>query len=365
MLAKTIALIAVSTCSLAFAAPPATVSKGSDGMGKIDFSHDPIVIEGYYHEKGPHKVSCGDCKDGVYNVKKAPAPLPNPSTPPPKSHEQLELEAKQAFEDAAILYVRKVRQDEEPLENESMVIKWLLDKGKDKVLPIGPWGSVLDSLEPATGGVSEFDQAKDKSEMKRLRGELEAEERQLRRDREQNAKLYEENMRHLEPKLPAAEIARGIAALPELNRMQDALVARAKLRSEDYGFVVQQLLSRTRFDADIRMPIETFKKVSSEIWRTTPSNVCVASTVPATTCMLNGFRKGHTCVCPNPMGLQYQMAWGTATRFPLGSICRSDKVSIDLRRLFPARVQCGIPVNVSVNPGMPAWEFLSGEISTK
>jgi hypothetical protein len=276
--------------------------------------------------------------------------------------QQLEPEAKQAFDDAAVLYVRRLRLDEEPLENESMVLDWLLDKAKNKLLPTGPWGTVLDSLKPTAVGVSDFDQAKDKAEMKRLRDELDAEERQLRRQREQNAKLYEENMRHLEPKLPPTEISRAVAALPELNRMQDALVARARLRSDDYGYVVQQLLSRTRFDADIRMPTATYTRVSREIWRTTPSNVCAS---PAGSCVLTGFRKGHICFCPNAMGMQYAPVWGKATRFPMGTICRSNNFSIDLRQRFPAQVPCGIPVNVGINPDVPVWEYVTGKVSVK
>ncbi|WP_157016076.1 hypothetical protein [Pseudomonas batumici] len=347
-------LIVGFACSTASAAPY-TVTRGSDGTEQITL--DEIQIEGTF--TGPRKNLCGDCRDGVYNPKQTKPSLPNPSAAPTKSQQQIEIEAKQAFDDAAVLYVRKIRQDEEPLENESMVVKWLEDKLKDKLLPTGPWGTVLDSLEPTVGGVSEFDKAKDKEEMKRLRTEIEAEERQLRRDREQNAKLYEENMRYLEPKLPPEEIARGVAALPELNKMQDALVARARLRSEDYGYVVQQLLSRTRFDADIRMPAETYKKVSSEIWRTTPSNVCTVPTTPTVTCVLNGFRKGQPCTCPNVPVV------GTTSRYPTGSICRHDDVSVDLRQLFPARAQCGIPVDVSVNPGFPRWEYLRGVISER
>ena len=343
---------------VALAKPQTTTTIGENGVPVYGMPPIDFGVGVGSTPKGKKLNSCeGDCRTEGSNPKTNTTLTPDTQA---KSHQQLELEAKQAFEDAALLYARKLRFDEEPLENESMVVKWLLDKFKSKTIPTGPWGTVLDSLEPAVTGVSEFDQAKDKTEMKRLREELEAEERQLKREQEQNIKVYEENMRLLEPKLSPEEISRGLASLPELNRMQEALVARARLRSEDYGYVVEQLLKRTRFDAEIPMPTSTYKRVSREIWRITPSNVCAT---PAGACVLNGFPKGNACFCPNPMGIQYAPVWGNTTRFPLGSICRNGNVSTDLRQLYPVQVQCGIPVNVSPNPSMPFWEYLPGKIS--
>lgn len=354
-----VAVIAMLLCSTVMAKPPYTVSQGSDGT--ISIQMDDIDIYGGV----PGRVLCGDCRDGVYNPKKTIAPLPNPNAVPVKSQQQLEFEAKQAFDDAAVLFVRKIRTDEEPLENESMVVKWLTDKLKNKVIPTGPWGTVLDSVDPTVGGVSEFDKVKDKDEMRQLRIELEAEERQLRRDREQDAKLYDENMKRLEPKLAPEDLARAVASLPELNKMQDALVARANIRSEDYGYVVRQLLSRTRFDADIRMPAATYKKVAKEIWRITPSNVCVVPTTPSTVCVLYGIRKDQPCTCPNIVNGSFASAPGKTTRAPQASICRRDKFAVDLRQLFPVGAQCGLPVDVSVNPNFPRWEYLRGTIKEK
>ncbi|WP_432780646.1 hypothetical protein QZH44_29760 (plasmid) [Pseudomonas corrugata] len=322
-------------------------------------------IDLYPSHSSPGKGLCGDCRDGVYIPKNTPSPLPNPNATPAKSQQELELDAKQAFDDAAVLYVRKIRLDEEPLENESMVVKWLIDRLKNKVLPTGPWGTVLDSLEPTVGDISEFDKIKDKDEMKRLRSELDAEERQLRRDREQNAKLYEENMKHLEPKLAPEDRSRALASLPELNKMQEALVARAQLRSEDYGYVVQQVLTRTRFDADIRMPAATYKKVAEALWRTTPSNVCVVPTIPSTSCVLYGIRKDQPCTCPNIPNGSFAFTSGKTSRAPLGSVCRSNELSADFRQLFPVGVQCSLPVNVSPNPNFPRWEYLLGVIKER
>lgn len=367
MFIKTTLLITVFTVAATLVAPEVFANPN------VELIELPVIdIQGEIKkgQVGGKTDRCGgDCRNEGSNSKTNTNTTLTPATQAKsqqqlelEAKQQLELEAKQAFEDEALLYARKLRLDEKPLENESMIIKWLLGKAKGKVIPIGPWGTVLDSLEPAVTGVSEFDQAKDKTEMKRLREEIEAEERQLKREREQNIKLYEENMRLLEPKLSPEEISRGLASLPELNRMQEALVARARLRSEDYGYVVEQLLKRTRFDAEIPMPTSTYKRVSREIWRITPSNVCATAAGP---CVLNGFPKGQTCSCPNPMGIQYAPVWGKTSRFPLGSICRNGNVSTDLQQLYPAQVQCGIPVNTSLNPGMPFWEYLPGKVSVK
>lgn len=358
--------VALLAWSVAHAAPPYKVTKGESGDTLIVM--DEITIEGVISTGtgGGSKVNCGDCKDGVYTPKKsAPPPSPSASSPPPKSKEQLAAELKQAADEAAVLYVRKIRLDDEPLENESMVVKWLLDKLKNSVIPIGPWGTVLDALEPTAVGVSEFDTVKDRDEMKRLRIELEAEESKLKREKEENAKLYEENMQRLKPEIPAEDLARGLASLPELNKFQDALVARARLRSDDFGYVVQQLLTRTRFDADMRMSQATYTRVAETIWKQTPSNVCIVPTTPRKFCVLRGVRKGMNCVCPNTPPGAYASGPGQASTFPQGSICRRGKLSADLRQLFPVGAQCGMPVNVSLNPSFAMWEYLPGVISER
>jgi hypothetical protein len=344
--------------SSAFAMPPVQVPVAVEKVNLAPFN---IKIDGTDDKKdgpkGPTKVGCGgDCGAG----KGFQRPYLTPPTAAEKTVQEKLSQAEKEELDAANEYLWKLEKNDKPLAGSSLIIDWATDKLKDVVL--GPAGELMDALEPEPIGISEFDKAKSKEDMRKLREHLEYEEKELQKQKQENALLYEKNSEILFPAPRAITSGRDPASAESQTRFENSIINRAKLKSEDFAVVAGHILRRSKIDAPIRMTIESSNMTSKILKSQAPANICVPTTNAETkACVVFGAQKGIPCFCNGPLGWTTPIQ-GVTTRRATGHYCRNGGAVQNIYESLPLGATCSIPVNVSINPGFPLYESLPGEI---
>lgn len=342
-----------------YAIPPSrgpAVERGDTSPEKIVM---PVMnIEVPYHVKSGAntKTGCGgDCRDGVHVN---PGTVPSTKPVLDKIVEEKQKADKELVDAAREWYLED---GEKPLEDpSSIVIEWLIDKMKDKLL--GPIGEVIDAMKPTDIGLEDFDKIKNKEQLKRLRAKLELEEKELKKQKEANEKAYEENTKLLFPIIPDETTINREPASTKQIQVENAIKAIAKLRSEDLFVIADHVIRRSKIDAPIRLPIETANDIAKVLRGMTASNACAVSS--KSSCVLFGVPQGKKCYCPEfKFDGSFITVTGIAIRKPVGRYCRTEHVSEDLHGMYPIGVSCRIPVDLTIDPRFPQFSFIMGRIS--
>lgn len=258
---------------------------GADGSIVID---DPIEIYGTYY--GPHRNLKGERSDiddtknkaKEIEIKKENARLA--AIEKATAEEKLRSEeAKQAAHELLL------RLGDEPLANDGAMVEKVWDAISDTFLT--PQISVLlKTLTPAQFGQSWLDLAKTKQEVLGARY-------LIQKDADDAAKakqLKSENEKALG--LPPS----GIEVKPdsqEEERFFKAMRSIASAKSDDTGFVVDQLISRGRKSSENPIRPETVKLIAKKLAPLTPPNSCVVA--PGKwACPMDVGVIGGACGCP-------------------------------------------------------------------
>lgn len=362
MIRHLVSFTLVLAMSAAVAAPPSKVATGGEDPA---LNMPEITIEGTYSREpksspSPKKVGCGgDCREAARDPKAKPVLT---STAEKNIADILKV-AEKEFADAAKEYVWNLEQDEEPLGGDSLIVKWAVDKLKGLLVP-APVGHLMDALEPTPAGLSDFDRVKSKEAMQRLREHFEFEEKTLKEQKDANQKAYEENTKMLFPEVPEELINRGPASAGDLARrarFEKSILALARLKSSDMAIVADHIIRRSKLDAPIRLTLKSNEMATSALQIVAPANMCWINANQG--CVLYGVKKNAPCFCPRFVN---QFSWvavkGQALRRETAQYCGSGSARENMYEAIPVGVSCRIPVDLTVNPYFPYFEYIEGRI---
>lgn len=242
-----------------------------------------------------------------------------------------------------------------------------------------PGGEVLVSIfdtfdSPETVGVSLFDKKYDDYQLLVIREALDQEQKEqleeIKKEKETNKKIFEENLKQLkldgkyEESKPSEEIIiRGPASelSPATQQVMRTIRSLSTLKGKNFAAITDHVLRRGVQGSLIPISPKLSKQIVKAMEPMTKANACV---VPGGSCMLFEGAKGDSCYCPKMVSqTAYVRINGVAVKNELGGHCKNGGETFPMPALYPVGLNCNIPVNVSINPYYPQFEFLRGKVS--
>ncbi|NWE70395.1 hypothetical protein HX857_16985 [Pseudomonas gingeri] len=321
------------------------------GISAGSFDMDPLDIDGSYSAQetfnlppidvsvpygGPHGNPKGEPSGDEIKKSQAKAEEAAKQAALAKATEEEKLRVKEA-KDAA--YELLLRLGDESLENDGNIVEKVWDALTDEFISPGV-SQILKSLTPAKVGKSWIDLAETKKEMLGARYLMQKEAddakkaEQLKSENEKTLGLSPSDVKTKENN-------------PEQERFFKAVRGLASARSDDTGFVVDQLISRGQKTSENPISLSTIKAIVKKLAPLTPPNAC-AIPPGKWSCPMGQGSIGGACGCPG-------IGNGVGALRPLSEYCSGAIANCRLSVDLPVGTPCNCNADFQQIKGPIPW----------
>jgi hypothetical protein len=320
------------------------VTHGSYGLDPIDvdvpytssetFNLEPINVDVPYGE--PHRNPKGESSGYDNNKSKAKEQEAAKLAALAKATAEEKLRVEEAKQAA---YELLLRLGDESLENDGNIVEKVWDALTDEFISPGV-SQILKTLTPPKVGESWIDLAKTKKEMLGARYLMQKEAD----DAKKAEQLKSENEKALG--LPPSDVETKKDS-PEQERFFKAMRSLASARSDDTGFVVDQLIRRGRKVSESPVSLSTINEVAKKLAPLTPPNSC-AIPPGKWSCPMDQGSIGGACGCPG-------IGNGVGALRPVSEYCSGAVSNCRLNYNLPVGTPCNCNADFQQINGPIPW----------